>query len=249
MFRTFVQSLLRPFGYYVRSSRHFGESHWADLSDLVSRRPSQAPVILDVGAHHGETLVVARAYFKNATIHCFEPDPASFRILSARANSMDNLKLHPCALGAAVDKAEFFRNSESMTNSLLPTSAESLHSDYGDLTVTNERIVVPVDTLDAFCQRESITWIDLLKTDCQGYDLKVMQGGNQMISGHHIGVIACEVIFDDEYDGQGSFHELLGFLDTHGYCFMGFYNTQRNRKQECTFCDAIFCLPAESTQG
>ena len=64
-----------------------------------------------------------------------------------------------------------------------------------------------------------------------------------MISSHKIRVITCEVIFDDEYDGQGRFHELMAFLDLRGYLFMGFYNMARNQKQECTFCDAVFLRP------
>ena len=138
---------------------------------------------------------------------------------------------------------EFHRNSESRTNSLLPTSAESLESDYASLTVTKDVIHVPVETLDAVCAREKIEWIDILKTDCQGYDLMVLQGGEELIAAHRIDLITCEVIFDREYDGQGKFHELLAFLDAHDYRFMGFYNMARNRANECIFCDAIFSSP------
>lgn len=245
MIRRYIQSVLRPAGYYLRSTKHFGDNYWADLITLLGRIQSKAPVIFDVGAHHGETLVAMRTSFPRATIHCFEPDPESFGILSACATDYENIKLHPVALGTAPGKAEFHRNSESMTNSLLPTSAESLASDHASLTITREVIEVPIETLDAVCTRENIGWIDILKTDCQGYDLMVLQGGERMISSHQIGIVSCEVIFDREYDGQGTFHELLGFLDSRGYRFMGFYNMARNRDNECTFSDAIFCSPPE----
>jgi hypothetical protein len=94
--------------------------------------------------------------------------------------------------------------------------------------------------------REDIQWIDLLKTDCQGYDLMVLQGAEKMISSHQVGLITCEVIFDQEYDGQGKFHELLGYLDSFGYRLIGFYNMSRTRDNACTYCDVIFERPLES---
>lgn len=245
MFKGLIQSALLRLGYYLRSTNHFGDTYWADLVALLNKKNSKTPVIFDVGAHHGETLLSLRENFPTATIHCFEPDPESFGILSTCATAFQNIKLHPVALGAAPGQAEFHRNSESMTNSLLPTSAESLASDYASFTVTKTVIQVPVVTLDGFCAREGINWIDIFKTDCQGYDLMVLQGGEELISSHQIGLVTCEVIFDREYDGQGKFHELLAFLDAYDYRFMGFYNMSRNSQQECTYCDAVFSCPPE----
>lgn len=247
MLKRFIQSALRPLGYYLRSTTHFGDNYWTDLSNLAVDRHPQKQIIVDVGAHHGETLLAAREYFPAAILHCFEPDPESFGILQSCASALDDVILHPVALGAAPGKAEFHRNNESMTNSLLPTCAESLQSDYASLTKTKGVIEVPIDTLDAVCSREGIDWIDILKTDCQGYDLMVLQGGESMISSHKIGLITCEVIFDREYDGQGTYHELFKFLDSRGYRLMGFFNMARNAARECTFCDAVFHLPPVET--
>lgn len=240
MIKQTIQKALRPLGYYLHSTTHFGDNYWPDLVTMLGKKGTTAPLIFDVGAHHGETLLAANQYIPTANIHCFEPDPESFIILKKRAAGQKQVKLHPFALGAGPGKAEFHRNSESMTNSLLATSAESLAGDHAELTITHDVIEVPIETLDAVCERERIEFIDVLKTDCQGYDLMVLKGGEAMISEHKVGLITCEIIFDDEYDGQGSFHELLGFLDTRGYRFMGFYNMARNREGECTFCDAIF---------
>jgi FkbM family methyltransferase len=243
MVKNTIQSLLRRFGYYLRSTNRFGESYWADLVTLSKADIKSPCVFFDVGAHHGETLAAARTYFPHASLHCFEPDPESFTILGGKAAGYSNAKLHHFALGAAPGTAEFHRNSDSLTNSLLPTSKESLRGDYSAMTATREVVKVPIETLDKVCEREAIDSIDVLKTDCQGYDLRVLEGAARMIAGHKIAVITCEVIFDDEYDGQGRFHELMAFLDLHGYCFMGFYNMARNQKEECTFCDAVFRIP------
>jgi len=243
MIRKTIQKALLAAGYYLRSTRHFGDSYWNDLATLLRKRNVSQPLVFDAGAHHGETLLAARKSLPGAVIHCFEPDPGSLGILRAAASGMKDVTIHPVALGAKPGNAEFHRNIESMTNSLLPTSAESLASDYAELTATQDKIDVPVETLDSVCERDGITHIDVLKTDCQGYDFMVLQGGEKMISSHSIGIITCEVIFDDEYEGQGTYHELLAFLDNRGYRFMGFYNMARSREGACTFCDAIFYLP------
>ena len=135
---------------------------------MIARQTSKKPLIMDVGAHHGETLSACRMSFPNAEIHCFEPDPESQIILKKIITGLPNVTLHSIALGASSGHAQFHRNSESMTNSLLPTSVECLQSEYAGFTKTQEVIQVPVETLDSICERENIQWIDLLKTDCQG---------------------------------------------------------------------------------
>ena len=243
MLKNIIQTTLRRFGYYLRSTNRFGEGYWNDLVTLSGSKSDSKCVFFDVGAHHGETFEAVGMYFPKAGLHCFEPDPESFSILSSKAAGHPSVTLHHFALGSAPGTAEFHRNSDSLTNSLLPTSRESLQGEHSAMTSTREIVKVSIETLDTVCERESIANIDVLKTDCQGYDLQVLQGGERMISSHKIRVITCEVIFDDEYDGQGRFHELMAFLDLRGYLFMGFYNMARNQKQECTFCDAVFLRP------
>ena len=224
MLKNFIQATLQRFGYSLRATHHFGDHYWNDLETLMARQPSQNPIIIDVGAHHGETLLACRNAFPTAMIHCFEPDPESQDILAKCAADLAQVKLHPVALGAA-----------------------SLVSEYAGFTKTQVVIQVPVETLDSVCQRENIPWIDLLKTDCQGFDLMVLQGAEKMISSHQVGLITCEVIFDQEYDGQGKFYELLKFLDDRGYQLIGFYNMSRTRGNVCTYCDVIFSKPTRQS--
>ena len=240
MNKRFLQRILRHFGYYLRSTRHFGDDQWKDIATLLRPDPTRASIYFDVGAHHGETIAAMRLISPTAVIHAFEPDPESFGILSNAKTQSQGIHLHACALGHEPGTAAFRRNKESMTNSLLPTSQESLSGKDSNLTQTTEEIVVPVNTITAFCQRENIQTIDLLKTDCQGFDLKVLQGAEEMLRNQQIGLVTSEMIFDDEYDGQGHAHDILGFMFRSGYRLIGFYNMARNDRHECTFCDAIF---------
>ena len=67
----------------------------------------------------------------------------------------------------------------------------------------NNVTTVQVETLDNYCQRNSISKIDLLKIDTQGYDLEVLRGAKQMLSEHRI----IEITFIDIYQDLGSMRQ------------------------------------------
>jgi hypothetical protein len=123
-----------------------------------------------------------------------------------------------------------------MSNSLLPAAStlnSEAHKKIGEVEIT-------VTTLDLFCQQEKIESIDLLKTDCQGFDLRVMQGAKKMLSERRIKIIQCESLFVSEYEGQGWFYDLLHFLTDMGYVPVSFGEPARNERHEIMWSDVIF---------
>ena len=60
------------------------------IRHLVKR---ETPVILDVGAHIGQTSARFRTLFPNARIHAFEPSPAAFTRLSAAVAGDRRIKI------------------------------------------------------------------------------------------------------------------------------------------------------------
>jgi len=80
--------------------------------------PAAAPLILDVGAHVGQSNQLFRRMFPAATIWSFEPDPDSFARLTA---SVDAALPGGCVQVAFADRvgtAAFHRNPIGHTNSL-----------------------------------------------------------------------------------------------------------------------------------
>ncbi len=127
-----------------------------------------------------------------------------------------------------------------MTNSSPPTATQAAKTEIGVLMATREKIPVNVTTLDEFCAEQQIGRIDLLKTDCQGFDLRVLKGAQRMLSEKRVGLIQCEAIFDPQYAGQGWFHEILGYLTSCDYALCNIYHPARNSQREMTFADALF---------
>ena len=231
-----IQSLLGHFGCRLQDMKKIGRAPWRDIQILLAAVP--APVCFDVGAHRGETIQSMMTYFPNAIIHAFEPDPENFTALQTAVANFPQARLHRLALGDRQQETKLIKTQFSMSNSLLPAAAalqSAAHKKIGEVGIT-------LTTLDQFCAEQKIATIDLLKTDCQGFDLRVFQGATKMLSERRIRVVQCESLFVPEYEGQGWFYDILHFLSDLGYAPVSFGEPARNVHHEVMWTDVIFKL-------
>lgn len=229
-----IQSLLRPFGYRLQDMKKIGRDPWRDIQILLPATLN--PVCLDVGAHRGETIRSILEHFPEAFIHAFEPDPDNFTALQETSGNLPRTKLYRLAMGDHPHQAKLLKTHFSMSNSLLPASAalkSEAHKKVGEASIT-------VVTLDDFCREQKIEKIDLLKTDCQGFDLRVLKGATKLLSERRIKLIQCESLFVEEYEGQGWFYEILRFLNDMGYAPVSFGDLTRNKHHEAIWSDTLF---------
>jgi FkbM family methyltransferase len=180
------------------------------------------PVVLDVGAHKGESARFLRAQFPTALIHSFEPLPASFAQLQALDDPQ--LRAHNLALSDTDGTIEFFENKISHTNSMFRVNESSRDSLFLE---ERRRTGLPVEggtfntprqvqsmRLATFCEREKIEHIDLLKLDVQGAERKVLDGADAYLQ--RIDSIILEIMFFDYYEQQSSFLEIESVLQPAG---------------------------------
>lgn len=87
-----------------------------------------------------------------------------------------------------------------------------------------------LETLDNFCFQKEIQYIDVLKSDTQGYDLEVFKGAEILMEQNKIGWIYCELTFSDVYRNLPGVHEIFKFLTDRRFFFVDFYsmNYQNN---------------------
>ncbi len=184
--------------------------------------PSAAPLILDVGAHVGQSNQLFRRMFPAATIWSFEPDPDSFARLTA---SVDAALPGGCVQVAFADRvgtAAFHRNPIGHTNSLYarnPDSQDSIdqvraRAEGRDATPVSERIEVPVGRVDDWCAAQGIGAIDLLKIDVQGAEVDVLRGASTILLDTM--TVAVEISFFDLYERSNSFHDVESLLHPAG---------------------------------
>lgn len=148
------------------------------LEVLRTVRSKPGCVVFDVGAQIGfYSLGLAQAIDQTGSVHCFEPNPASFVRLQRHVfmNGCENVVLNQVALGAKRDRLplrapeHFNTGGATLISTPLPESwrATSLEVD--------------VLSLDDYCCQNRIEQLDFVKIDCQGYEPFVLQGGENVL--------------------------------------------------------------------
>lgn len=183
------------------------------------------PIIFDIGAHTGNTVIEYLKDFPEACLYCFEPYSESFNILKERFSKNKKVQCHKFALSNKKESRILNCNKSSDTNSLLQFSDEAnqlwesndLFSNYGQ----NE---VECYSLDLFCEENQIENIDILKLDCQGFEKYILEGSKVMLEFQKINLIFTEVSFREIYNGQTQFHEVCSYLEKYNFQLFNLYD-------------------------
>lgn len=188
-------------------------------------------VIIDIGAHQGETLrSVLRHTSGGLTYLALEPNPESFQVLEATAALVDRVGLRlEClqkAAGSTSGSATFFRTQESAVSGLLrPAVGLESRVPTGDHRVVQD-FEVDVIRIDQLLQERGLDGADILKIDAEGYDLEVLKGASDSISGGRIGIVLVEGFFVSYRSGQAFFWDIATYLASHDYYFVNLFDTR-----------------------
>jgi FkbM family methyltransferase len=147
---------------------------WDDQRALLGDRREM--VILDIGAHCGQTARQYRKLFPEAQIHCFEPQRDLCEQIANQFQNDSRISIYSCAVGAREGTATFYLNAQRSTSSLLVSDTTHLSSSYRPLLKNEELCSVPVITIDGFAESQKLTHIDLLKMDIQGGEYEALFG-------------------------------------------------------------------------
>jgi FkbM family methyltransferase len=228
-----LQQLLR---WRVPGSQYFppGQVFPYDVARLYTFERSGGPTtIVDVGANVGDVAVLLRRWFPRATIHAIEPISATFRTLQERTRHHPAIRCHQLALGAAAEQRDIVLRANSELNTLV-TDPAITHA------ATGACETITIDTLDAFCAREGIASIDLLKLDVQGFEDAVIAGAETMLPRTRF--LYAEAGFRPENRDIASFDRLFQQLYPRGFFVCGFYDPLRHDdcKLLMAFCNVLF---------
>jgi len=184
----------------------------AALSEL-KKRNTPPYTIIDGGANVGQfpTQVSSILSASERGIHCFEPSKCAFAQLKQVANRFQEVKLVPLALGR--EESTAFLYADSPDSQLASLSRRSI--EHFQLEFSHEEMV-EVTTLDAYCQRNDISFVHLLKLDIEGHELDALEGASAMLSRQSIDIVSFE-FGGTNIDSKTYFRDLWRFLHKHKY--------------------------------
>jgi FkbM family methyltransferase len=191
---------------------YLGAYEKQDYDELIRNMPAGG-VFLDVGANIGiYTLAMARAAGPSGSVHSFEPNPANFERLGRHVlqNGLGNVCLNQVAVGSAEGHAEL--NTPTRENS----GAASLLATNMPERFEARPIDVQVVSLNAYCAQRALNRVDVIKIDCQGYELHVLEGASRVLERFRPRIL-IEYDVDWLVAANASGKQLCSLLDEAGY--------------------------------
>ena len=160
------------------------------IDDSLRGTQSARPVAVDIGAHLGLfTAELAGRGF--CEVHSFEPAPATFAKLRANIEASPGARgavtLNCLAVGPSNGTVEFQVEPDSPATNHVRINPGEANGDSHPRTQ-----LVPMTTLDSYCDEHEIRHIDFLKMDTEGLEPYVLDGAREALRGRRISTIVLE---------------------------------------------------------
>jgi len=196
------------------------------------------PVIFDVGACDGSSIIDFKNLFSTSNIYSFEPFPFAFENLTRLSEKYNNVYTEKIAISNKNGFSNFYVNKSHATNSLLKSKLTNSFIDVQ--SVNNSIIQIETKTLDSILEERNIDKIDILKLDVQGGEILVFEGAVNALREKKIKIIYTEIWFIEGYENQPLYSDIAGFLKNFGYKPFGIYNMHYRKDGHFLWGDAIF---------
>src|SRR5665213_2414157 len=163
------------------------------IESCLRSTTSSQPIAMDIGAHLGLfTAELAGRGF--AQVHSFEPAAPTFAKLKANIDSSPSarkaVKLNCLAVGPTVGTVEFKLEQDSPATNHV--RLDSTDKNFSDTALQGTVQLVPMTTLDRYCEDHEIRHIDLLKMDTEGLEPYVLDGAQELLRNGRISMIVLE---------------------------------------------------------
>ena len=129
---------------------------------------------IDVGTNNACNAIHYAKRFE--TVYCFEPTPSTQDLWerTIKSNSIDNCVLYRDAVGNEKTQSEIYIHPKNGGHNHLDHTRFNERAKGSDV---REKVTVNVNTIDSY----SFSNIDWMKIDCEGYELFVLQGAENLL--------------------------------------------------------------------
>ena len=142
----------------------------------------------------------------------FEPDPRNVEEIKKRS-IYKHITLEPFAISDVNGTTDFYLSSGNVDpNQPDWTGSSSIlkpkrHLDEHRWCKFDQKTTVPTITLDSYCKKEKIDYIDFIWADVQGAEAKMVDGGQNILKATKY--LYCEYSNAELYDGQKQLNEWI----------------------------------------
>jgi FkbM family methyltransferase len=188
VFERLHQFSLAGMGYGVPFNVSEG-GEWIAIDRVLQRtKDVGCPIFFDVGANVGDySLFLRKKLGARGTIHCFEPSRDTFERLQANVRERADIISHNFGLSDKAGSCDFFSvPGRSPLSSVYKRNLRFCEIDMSQIETSR------METLDDFCESNSIKHISLLKIDVEGHEFNVLSGAARMLKERRISFIQFE---------------------------------------------------------
>jgi FkbM family methyltransferase len=127
------------------------------------------PLILDIGAYIGLSIIYFKQLYPNSQIIAFEPNSVAFKILEENIfnNNLKDIELH----NTAIHKKDGFKEMYIDNTGMDRYSVASFNKDAWNREVQSDKIEVKIERLHKYLNKD----IDLLKLDVEGSEQAILK--------------------------------------------------------------------------
>jgi FkbM family methyltransferase len=128
----------------------------------------EQPLIIDVGAYIGLSVLYFKKLYPNSKIVAFEPNPVAFDILKENLfiNNITNVELHQSAILNKEGEKELYIDNTDLER----YSVASFNQDAWNREVVSKKVRVKTEKLNKYLDKE----IDMLKLDVEGSEQVIL---------------------------------------------------------------------------
>ena len=185
----------------------FYQTKW--IKFLKKNKYNKFKLLIDIGAHKGESIELFSKNFNIKKIISFEASPITFKYLknkiekNAQGYNNTEIVVENIALGAEDKIIEFKQFNESSSSTIKVVDEESKYFkrkfrliNFLSNKKTYQKIEIKIYRLKEYIEKNNIEKIDFMKIDTEGYELEILLGLENKIK------LVDIIMFEHHYDNM-----------------------------------------------
>lgn len=223
---TATHDIRRSAGYEHIFSRVLPKFNVVEIAPIMDVLPKavlkeNGLAVMDVGANAGLWTASLLEYFGHyvGEVHMFEPMPGNLKRLHAAMSDglygahVDKLRVNEHGISEQEGTATIHFENEFTGLASIDNVVSVMPASFRKLDKARE---IRLDTLDAYCERNGVEFIDVLKIDIEGHELSALRGCQRLLREKKIGLVCyeCGVHQLGRREFYKDFYELF---DSYGY--------------------------------